>query len=223
MSETGVEQQKETRPEKQPDVRPDIRQIAREIVAREGGFVDDPDDPGGATQHGVTVGTLRRLGLDLDGDGDVDAQDVRRVSKARAVEIFLQHYFRRPGLGQLPAVLQASVFDMYVNAGANAVKILQRLLRQMGHVLRVDGAIGPRTAAAAEAAAKVAPHHLADAYGIARRNYYFRLADRRPAARKFARTRSGGKGGWIKRAESFIDTRYHLTDPEFQQRVAAWG
>lgn len=85
MSETGVEKQKEKWREKQPDVRPDIRQIAREIVMREGGFVNDPDDPGGATQHGVTVGTLRRLGLDLDGDGDVDAQDVRRVSKARAV------------------------------------------------------------------------------------------------------------------------------------------
>ena len=40
--------------------------IAKEIVAREGGFVDDPDDPGGATNWGVTIGTLRRLGIDLD-------------------------------------------------------------------------------------------------------------------------------------------------------------
>ena len=30
-----------------------IRHLAEEIVAREGGFVDDPDDPGGATNHGV--------------------------------------------------------------------------------------------------------------------------------------------------------------------------
>ena len=42
-----------------------VRQIADEIVAREGGYVNDPDDPGGATKHGVTIHTMRRLGLDL--------------------------------------------------------------------------------------------------------------------------------------------------------------
>ena len=56
-----------------------VQDIAREIVAREGGYVNDPDDPGGPTKHGVTIHTLRRLGLDLDGDGAVGAADVRRV------------------------------------------------------------------------------------------------------------------------------------------------
>ena len=103
-----------------------IHDIADEIVAREGGFVNDPDDPGGATKHGVTIGTLRRLGLDLDGDGDVDTDDVRAVSRDRARQIFLRDYFAKPGLDRLPESLQATVFDMQVNAGANAVKILQR-------------------------------------------------------------------------------------------------
>ena len=93
----------------------------------------------------------------------------------------------------------------------------------MGHLVDVDGVIGPLTAAAAKAAAADAPDHLADAYGIARRNYYYRIADKRPASRKYARRRDGGKGGWIKRAEEFISARYHLSDAEHAARVAAWG
>lgn len=201
----------------------DVRQIAEEIVAREGGYVNDPDDPGGATNHGVTIHTMRRLGLDLTGDGRVDAEDVRRLSRAQAVEIFLEHYFTRPRIAELPSILHATVFDMYVNAGGNAVKILQRLLRDMGEDVSVDGAIGPQTISAAARAVAKAPAHIVDAYGIARRNYYFGIADRRPASRKYARTRSGGKGGWIRRAEEFISPRYHLTEAQFSARVAAWG
>ena len=201
----------------------DVRQVAKEIVAREGGFVNDPDDPGGATNLGVTLATARRLGLDTDGDGDVDVADVKRLTSEDAEAVYLQHYFERPKVDRLPEVLQASVFDMYVNAGSNAVKILQRLLGQMGLQVTVDGKIGPQTIAASKVAANMAPDHLADAYGVARRNYYFRLADLRPKSRKYARSRAGKKGGWIKRAEEFISPRYHLTQQEFEKRVASWG
>jgi lysozyme family protein len=200
-----------------------VREIASAIVAREGGFVNDPDDPGGATKFGVTIHTMRRLGLDLTGDGAVDAADVRRLSRAQAVDIFVRHYFNAPRIAELPAPLQPSVFDMYVNAGSNAVKILQSLLREMGEEIGVDGAIGPQTIRAAQAAWQAAPDHLVDAYGIARRNYYFRLADRRPASRKYARSRAGGKGGWIRRAEEFIAPQYRMSDADFARRVAQWG
>lgn len=199
-----------------------VSQIASDIVDREGGFVNDPDDPGGATNFGVTLETMRRLGLDLDGSGTVDQRDVRALSRGQAVEIFIEHYFRRPGIDRLPEALQPPVFDMYVNAGANAVRILQRLFRDMGLEIAVDGVIGPETVRAARAAWAEAPDHLVDAYGIARRNYYYRLADRRPASRKYARRRDGGKGGWITRAEAFISPRYRLSEAEHRARVAAW-
>ena len=48
---------------------PTVQEIAAGIVAREGGYVDDPDDPGGATKYGVTLATMKRLGIDLTGDG----------------------------------------------------------------------------------------------------------------------------------------------------------
>jgi len=200
-----------------------VQELAQQIVAREGGFVDDPDDPGGVTNHGVTLGTLRRLGLDLTGEGRIDADDIRHLTAQQAVAIYVEHYFTRPGLGALPEVLHPPVFDMYVNAGGNAVKVLQRLLTDMGFPCDPDGQIGPQTIRAAQLAYEAAPDHLADAYGIARRNYYYALADARPASRKYARRRDGGKGGWILRAEEFMAPRYRLTDAQHRARVAAWG
>lgn len=185
--------------------------------------MNDPDDPGGATKYGVTIGTMKSLRLDLNRDGRVDVADVKALTREQAEQIFMQHYFHKPRLAELPAPVQASLFDMYVNAGANAVKILQRLISRMGFAAVPDGAVGPRTIAAAHAAAEAAPDHLADAYGIARRNYYYALADQRPASRKYARTRSGGKGGWITRAEEFIHPRYHLSEAEHRERTAAWA
>lgn len=200
-----------------------VLDIAKAILAREGGYVNDPDDPGGATNHGVTVHTMRRLGLDLNGDGNVDAQDVRVLTAEKALQIFVDEYFQKPGLSALPEPLQASVFDMYVNAGGNAVKILQRLLNQMRISVAVDGVIGPQTARATAQAMAAAPDHFVDAYGIARRNYYYALADARAASRKYARRKDGGKGGWIVRAEEFLSQKYHLSAAAHNKRTASWG
>lgn len=200
-----------------------VQEIARAIVAREGGYVNDPDDPGGATKFGVTIGTMRRLGIDIDGDGDIDIADVRALTSAHAEQIFIKQYYERPRINLLPEPLQPSVMDMYVNAGANAVKILQRLLREFQEPVVVDGGLGPKTAAAVKRAFVKAPDFFVDAYGIARRNYYYSLAEGRPSLRKYARRRDGGKGGWIKRAEEFISPRFHLSEAEHAARVRAWA
>ena len=147
-----------------------VTQIAQEIVAREGGYVNDPDDPGGATNYGVTIHTMRRLGLDLTKDGQVDSDDVRVLTREHAVTNIVEHFYRGQRNERLPAQMPEIVY----------------------------------------------------AYGIARRNYYYDLAYRRPASRKYARRRDGGKGGWIKRAEEFISARYHLTEAQHKARVAQW-
>ncbi|RBP94190.1 putative peptidoglycan binding protein [Rhodobacter sp. 140A] len=200
-----------------------VTDIAKEIVAREGGYVKDPDDPGGATKYGVTLATMRRLGIDLDRDGVVSEGDVKLLTPTQAVQVYVRHYFEAPRLGELPEAVQPSVFDMQVNAGDNAVKILQRLLNRMGQAVAVDGQVGPQTIAAARRAAAADAVLFADAYGIARRNYYYDLAAARPASRRYATTTAGTKGGWILRAEEFISPRFHLSPAQHRARVAAWG
>ena len=199
-----------------------VRQIAEDIVAREGGYVNDPADPGGATNFGVTIGTMRALRHDTNGDGQVDVADVKGMTRAEAVDIFIRHYFERPGLAGLPAEVQPSLFDMYVNAGSNAVKVLQRLLTARGYPSAADGQIGPGTLAAAATMATLQPGQLAVAYSRARRDYYYALADARSASRKYARRRDGGKGGWITRAEAFLPKDQWLTEAEHHARTASW-
>ena len=58
------------------------RASRRRSSAAKGGYVNDPDDPGGATNHGVTLQTMKHLGLDLTGDGRVDAATSRRSTRA---------------------------------------------------------------------------------------------------------------------------------------------
>ncbi len=200
-----------------------VESIAAEIVRREGGYVNDPDDPGGATNHGVTIHTMRRLGLDLDRNGLVDAADVKKLGREQAVAIYVKHYFEQPRLHLLPAPLHATVFDMQVNAGNTAVRLLQRTATAFGLAVKEDGAIGPMTVRAVEQALARAPAHFVDAYGIERRNYYYRIGDQRPASRKYAQRRDGGKGGWILRAEEFIAPRYHFTSEQHSERTRAWA
>lgn len=119
-----------------------INDIAQEILKAEGGFVNDPDDPGGPANHGITLNTLKRLGHDLNQDGRVDIADLKQLSTTQAVQIFIKDYFYKPQIDQLPHMLHAPVFDMYVNAGSHAIKVLQRTLMLFDMEITVDGVIG---------------------------------------------------------------------------------
>ena len=101
-----------------------VEKIADGIIEREGGYVDDPHDPGGPTKFGVTLKTLQWLDVDLDGDGVVTVDDVKQLTRDEARKIILSRYYRVPKIDLLPLPLQASVFDMQVNAGSHAVRIL---------------------------------------------------------------------------------------------------
>ncbi len=154
----------------------DVQALAEEIVAREGGFVNDPNDPGGATNFGVTIHTMRRLGLDLTGDGQVSEADVRALTRVRCGGDLCRALLPPAAASaELPrSSVQPSVFDMYVNAGANAVHILQRLLIDMGYDIDADGVLGPRNILACRRGRmRRRARPFGDAYGIARRNYYY--------------------------------------------------
>lgn len=121
------------------------------VLEHEGGakFVMDPRDPGGATRWGVSLSFARyqKARFDLDGDGDVDADDIRILPKADAVLAYRECFYDKVRGGDLPAWAAYPAFDMAVNQGVGAAA--KTLQRSIGAV--ADGAIGPNTLAKARA------------------------------------------------------------------------
>lgn len=114
------------------------------ILAHEGGYVNNPKDPGGATNRGVTIGTLRKLGIDKDGDGDSDVVDLKLLTAADAAMVFKRFYADPVQADLLPVGLDYAMTDFAVNSGpSRAAQHLQRILG-----VPDDGHIGPKTIAA---------------------------------------------------------------------------
>lgn len=113
------------------------------LLEHEGGYVDHPQDPGGATKYGVTIGTMRSLGMDIDGDGDVDKMDVRLLDHDDVAPVYKSKYWDKVRGDDLPSGVDWAVFDWAVNSGpSRAAKALQRAVGATR-----DGVIGPKTLA----------------------------------------------------------------------------
>jgi lysozyme family protein len=106
----------------------------------EGGFSDHPSDPGGATNFGITQGTLAAWRGKA-----VSREDVRALTRQEAGAIYRARYWDACRCDDLPAGVDAMVFDAAVNHGPRqAALFLQRALG-----VSDDGVIGPQTLAAA--------------------------------------------------------------------------
>jgi lysozyme family protein len=112
--------------------------------------VDHPADPGGATNHGISLryaiskGTL----LDLDRDGDVDAADIRLITPKAAADIYRKDFWWAVRAEALHPAIAVVAFDAAINCGPDRAR---RWLQQAVGAT-ADGVIGPRTLAAATAA-----------------------------------------------------------------------
>lgn len=163
----------------------------------EGGFIDDPDDPGGATYRGVSLRFLRSIGEDIDGDGDVDYDDIVALTRAepdRIAEIYREWFWEKNRLDELHSELIAvKAFDMCVNLGGpQAWKLIQRAARSTGGHLTVDGIVGPKTIAAVNSVTST-DYRLLAMIRRQQADFYGRLIRSRPRLAKF-------ELGWLRRA-----------------------
>lgn len=161
-------------------------ELLDDILRREGGYVDHPNDHGSCTNFGITIYALG----DWRGT-PVTCADVQGMTVAEARAIYTEVYIKRPGFDRIEDdALRALLVDFGVNSGPRAaVRTLQKAIG-----VKVDGVLGPATIAALK---------VADASKLFRivlqgRMYY--IADilrRDPTQRVFA-------AGWLRRLAEFL-------------------
>jgi lysozyme family protein len=165
------------------------------LLKHEGGFVNDPADPGGATNKGVTLGTFQSCAKQYLGI-EPTLDNLKALTDAQAGKIYKPLYWDKVRGDDIALQELANmVFDFQVNAGGSASKLLQRVLNDLGAKppLTVDGEIGPGTMSALKGADQKAVYRR---YKQGRTDYYQDLVAKRPALGKFLK-------GWLIRVNSF--------------------
>ena len=115
-----------------------IDKLIEGVLAREGGYVNDPRDAGGETNLGITVATARANGY---------TGPMKSLTKATAAAIYKSQYYLKPGFDKVAAIyprVADELFDTGINMGTTpAGRFLQRALNALnGAGLAVNGAVG---------------------------------------------------------------------------------
>lgn len=167
----------------------DVNTLAPFVLSFEGGFVNDPDDRGGATNRGVTIATWRQVGYDKDGDGDIDTDDLRLITEADAVSrVMKPHYWDRWKADFIRSQSVANiVVDWVWASGRHGITNVQRLLG-----VKADGIVGPKTLQALNAQD---PRRLFEQIKAERRRFIRGIIAANPRQKKF-------EAGWLRRLEA---------------------
>lgn len=173
------------------------------VLHHEGGWTDNPDDPGGATNFGISLRYLQARGDmdgdglpdgDLDGDGDVDVDDIRAATMAAATKLYRTGFWLPNSLDRVKSSLVATkIFDMAVNMGSSqAWKLVQRSCNKLGSDLTVDGKVGGFTISAVNSYHRT-DYELVNVIRERQANFYETIIERKPPLATF-------RLGWRRRA-----------------------
>jgi lysozyme family protein len=150
---------------------PTIGDILDEVLRGEDGFVEDPADPGGATNFGISLRYARSIGLDFNGDCDTHRDDTLLVTADKASGLQRDDFWSGPGISRLPGEIQPVMVDWAVNSDPpRPIMAMQRVINRVriGFTLDDDGVIGPKTRRASE-------HAQADSISGEDRDRQFRI------------------------------------------------
>lgn len=171
-----------------------VDEMIEEILTKEGGYVNNPNDSGGETNWGITIADARAIGY---------FADMAIMSRETAKQIYMKKYVIATGINQIITQdhkIAMKLLDIAVNMGVfRAGEFCQRLLNALNrnqrdyNDIKVDGQMGPATRHALEKflnARGVGNRHVAVTVFLKglkamQGNFYIALAERRPKDEEF--------------------------------------
>jgi hypothetical protein len=178
------------------------RNVIRNTMRLEGGLADIPGDPGGLTNHGISYEKSgKQLGL--------SKQDIENLTPEQAEKIYFDNFYKKYGIGRLPAELQPQVFDHVISSGSDgtgltAFKDFQGALNDLGYTdaegkkLDEDGILGSRTVQTARKVPQEKIVEFSNAYATRRADNYSKWIGEQSEVREPLRR------GLMKRVWSFV-------------------
>ena len=146
----------------------------QKTINTEGGYINDPDDPGGETKYGISKRAFPN-------------EDIKNLTIERAKELYQIHYWRLIKGDEIKSQLIAeTIFDFAVNAGvATAVRLIQR-----GAMIKDDGVIGKQTLEFINTQEEA---DFVVGYCVLKIQRYIDICEKNPTQKKYF-------FGWVKRA-----------------------
>jgi len=159
------------------------------LLAHEGGFVDHPKDPGGATNLGVTLATYEQwVGR------SVTVGEMKTLTPEMVAPIYKANYWDKVRGDDLPAGVDWCAFDWAVNSGSKRpAKAIQKFVGASQ-----DGAIGPKTL---QKIISAEPKEIIKSVHDTRQKFYERLK----TFEHFGR-------GWTRRNKETLEQALHLAE-----------
>ncbi len=148
------------------------------LIEAEGGFVNNPLDPGGATNKGWTLANYMIFGWDNDQDGDIDVDDLKMLTDDQAKLLYKQQFWDKMRASEIHDQYVANTYvDHGVNTGRwRSIMMMQYvLLTVFAKLIVLDGKIGQETLKAINS---VDPIRLTKEFNDLRKEYYNFRANR---------------------------------------------
>ena len=164
------------------------------VLQNEGGYVNNPNDPGGETNMGITVKFLHGLSQQGKLDDDIDPDNVRALTVEQVSRLYNRFWWNAYSYGNInDQAVATKIFDLSVNMGPKRIhKIAQMAANTMGGSLTVDGGLGPTSYGVINS---LDPTDYLQQIKVGAGNFYQHLVMTNPALQQFLK-------GWLNRAYS---------------------
>lgn len=152
-------------------------------------YTNDPVDRGGPTKMGITLDTWRHVGYDKNGDGKINAEDVKLLNEKDFQMVLKKNFWDKWKADDIKNQSIANILvDWVWGSGIWGIKIPQRILG-----VKVDGVVGSKTI---DAVNKANQRELFNKIFAERKQFLLNIVKRNPSQKKFIK-------GWLNRLNDF--------------------